>query len=80
VGKLFGGQSCAGLLRPLGRMVEVYDFGCRLCGQLKIRNMASEDHPKPGYVLLPGGKSGTQVSMIGYSLAEYPAACCDAGR
>ncbi|MEI8133089.1 MAG: DapH/DapD/GlmU-related protein [Leptolinea sp.] len=58
-------SNCSSILHPIRRVNLVVDFGCPACGQTKTRISTNEDRPKPGHVLLPGGKSWEQVSMIG---------------
>jgi acetyltransferase-like isoleucine patch superfamily enzyme len=58
-------SNCSCFLRSLGRVGLVYDFGCPVCGQTKIRIPANENRPKMSHVLLPGGKSGAFVALDG---------------
>jgi hypothetical protein len=52
-------------LRSLGRVGQVYDLACPFCPQVRVRIPAGEERPKPSHVLLPGGKSGANVSLHG---------------
>jgi len=57
---------CLELLSPLGIKGQVFDFGCPICGETKIRILRGSGSSRPGYVLLPNGKHGTPVSLTGY--------------
>lgn len=58
---------CAELLKPFGRIGLVFEYGCQYCQDFKIRLVLNEQSPKPGFILLPGGRSGESSNNTDYN-------------